>query len=77
MSRLSGGGGVVLFEVFFFFSLEIFLVFLFFFHDFTCDIFVYLKFPFLSAVERCSLSFEALFQWYQVSEAPVLLSQWN
>ena len=73
MSRLSGGGGVVLFEVFFF-SLEISLSF--FFYDFTCDIFVYLQFPFLSAMKRCSLSFEALFHCYQVSEFLLVLLSW-
>ena len=42
------------------------------------DVFLYLEFPFLSLLERYSLSFEALFQCYHVSEALLaLLSYWN
>ena len=46
LSRLSDGGGVVLFEVFF--SLRFLFCFFFFVvvvvYDFICDIFVYLQF---------------------------------
>ena len=41
-------------------------------------VFLYLEFPFLSLLWTCSLSFEALFQCYEVSEVLlILLSCWN
>ena len=67
----------MLFEVFFFF-LAIFLLLLFlslfFFCYFSCAASVCLQFTLLSAVNRCSLSFKALFQCHQVSEFLLLLS---
>ena len=69
MSRLSGDGGIVLFEGFFFFFF--FLVTL---HVMFLSILNFLSYL---AVERCFLPFEALLQCCQVSEALALLSQWN
>ena len=65
MSRLSGDGGIVLFEGFF-------SSFFFFFGDFTCDIFVYFKFPFLSCCGEMFLTLRG-----PVAVLPGLLSQWN
>ena len=77
MSRLSGDGGIALFE--YIFSLIFFFLCHFFFLVTLHVIFLsILNFLSSLAVERCFLPFEALLQCFQVSEVLlVLLSQWN